>query len=175
MLRQTWTKGRISKRVLEQSTPNFPKIEHGVRNDRFSENLACFVFLKHLFWDSPFCLITDDFMWFGYVLATFLQWIQLTAVHVNLMKRCFCKCYGILGQVFGLISSFLCNRRLREVLDWKPSQEYSVNNGVPQGSITLFLLYINDFPDMLSVILLSMLMILLSALNVTSHLICCNN
>ena len=27
----------------------------------FSENLACFVFLKHPFWDSPFCLITDEF------------------------------------------------------------------------------------------------------------------
>ena len=28
---------------------------------RFSENLACFVFLKHPFWDSPFCLTTDEF------------------------------------------------------------------------------------------------------------------
>ena len=27
---------------------------------RFSENLACFVFLKHPFWDSPFCLIIDE-------------------------------------------------------------------------------------------------------------------
>ena len=34
----------------------------GVRNFHFSENLTCFVFLKHLFWDSPFCLITDDLL-----------------------------------------------------------------------------------------------------------------
>ena len=33
----------------------------GVRNVRFLENLDCFVFLKHLFWDSPFCLTTDEF------------------------------------------------------------------------------------------------------------------
>ena len=32
----------------------------GVRNICFLENLACFVFLKHPFWDSTFGLITDD-------------------------------------------------------------------------------------------------------------------
>ena len=45
------------------------------------------------------------------------------------------KSYGISGQIFGLISSFLSNRGLRVFLDGKSSQEYPVNAGVPQGSI----------------------------------------
>ena len=87
------------------------------------------------------------------------------------------KSYGISGQLYGLISSFLSNRRLQVVQDGKSSQEYPVNAGVPQGSIlspTLFILYM-IFLIMLSVILLSMLIIVPSMLGVIRHLIYGNN
>ena len=68
-------KGRISKRVFQENKAHqifrktnisYPLIRtrtcvyQGVRNVCFPENLMCFVSLKHLFWNSPFCLITDD-------------------------------------------------------------------------------------------------------------------
>ena len=68
--------------------------------------------------------------------------------HAGLLHKL--KSFGISGQIFSLISSFLSNRRIRIALDGKTSQEYPVNGGVSQGSIlgcTLLLLYINDLPD----------------------------
>ena len=84
---------------------------------------------------------------------------------------------AISGQIFGLISSFLSNRRLWVVLDGKSSLEYPVKAGFLKGPFLVlhFSYYtLMTFLMMLSVILLSMLMILLSTLNVIKHLICGN-
>ena len=96
--------------------------------------------------------------------------------HAGLLHKL--RSYGISGQIFGLISSFLSNRQLWVVLDGKSSQEYPVNAGAPQSSILVlhFSYYIlMTFWMMLSVILVSLLMILLSTVSVIRHLICGNN
>ena len=89
------------------------------------------------------------------------------------------KSYGISGQVFDLLSSFLSNIWLPEVQDGKCLQEYGINDGVLQGYIlgpANFLIYVNEYLDVICVIhYTSMLMILLSTLSVISHLICGNS
>ena len=68
--------------------------------------------------------------------------------HTGLLHKL--KSYRISGQTFGLISSFLSNRRFRVVLDRKSWKGYPINAGVSQGSIlgpTVFLLYISHLSD----------------------------
>ena len=94
--------------------------------------------------------IVRDFNRFGTtrVLALDISKAFDRDLHLVLLHKL--RSHGISGQIFGLISSFLSNRWLWVVLDGNSSQEHAVNAGFPQGSIlspTLFLLYINDFPD----------------------------
>ena len=68
--------------------------------------------------------------------------------HASLLQKL--KSCGTSGQILGLISSFLSNRRLRVILNRKFSQVYPVNGGVLQCSNlgpALFLLCINDLPN----------------------------
>ena len=95
--------------------------------------------------------------------------------HAGLLHKL--KSYGVSGQIFGPIFSFLSNRLLRVILDGKSSQEYPVNIEFAQGSnlCPTFYYTLMTFLLMLSVILLSMPMIVLSTLIVIRYLICDNS
>ena len=56
------TKAKFSKKNEHLLLPDTHKYVcvSGGKKCSFSENLACLVFLKNPFWDSTFCLITDD-------------------------------------------------------------------------------------------------------------------
>ena len=58
--------------------------------------------------------------------------------------------YGTKGSVLRWISSYLTSRQQRVILNGKESQWQTVTSGIPQRSVlgqTLFLIYINDLPD----------------------------
>ena len=92
--------------------------------------------------------------------------------HAGLLHKL--KSYGISGQIFGLISSFLVIGGCGSFWMGNFHKNIQLMLVFLKG---LFLPYntLMTFLMMLSVILLSMLMILLSTLNAIRHLICGNN
>ena len=56
-----------------------------------------------------------------------------TVPHRKLLHKL--NAYGIRGKLHTWISSFLCNRRMRVVVDGETSSETSVDSGVPQGTV----------------------------------------
>ena len=96
--------------------------------------------------------------------------------HVGLLHKV--KSYGISGQIFGFISSFLSYRLLLVVVD--ESLHKNIQLMLDFLSFLFLVLHFSfyilmTFMMILFVILLSILLVLLSTLNMVRHLICGNN
>ena len=75
-----------ARQIFRKTNISYPLM--GVRNVRFSENLACFVFVKHPFWDSPFCLITDALVLdVPFPVPSLDNWIILAFVAYKLARK----------------------------------------------------------------------------------------
>ena len=79
--RQIFRKANISYPLIRIRTCAY----QGVKNVRFSEILACFIFLKHPFPDSPFCLIIDDI----YLKKAIFNASKIRGAHENFDEKCF--------------------------------------------------------------------------------------
>ena len=73
--------------------------------------------------------------------------------HRRLLQKLYA--YGIRGKVHTWVKEFLTDREQRVIVNASQSTWKNITSGIPQGSVlglVLFLVFINDFPDVINVL-----------------------
>ena len=108
-----------ARRIFRKTSVSYPLIHartcayQGIRNVRFSENMTCFVFLKHQFWDLRFCLIIDD-------QSCILLLLALSGLTDTILQSCQLEgsCFDCLWR--GDKSTWVLNFLIISSLTWTP-------------------------------------------------------